>query len=349
MNLVGTNSELGVSGADILTQLEAHRLPATPLAYEVWFAHLSGKDVALSRAITDRIAAHEPLTPEFLGELHGIHLSDLETQRMAEKSSRAVMVEINGIVELLKAGLGAHSSYVQTLAGVMANLATTNDPDTLAKVVEALVGATGEVQSANLGLQERLQASRSEVEQLRDMLEATRLETLQDALTGIANRKAFEQALQKAMSAFTIDRRPFCLLLLDIDFFKHFNDKHGHLLGDKVLKVVAQALRDKFPKNCTVARYGGEEFAVIIDGADLMAGWIGAEAARQTILSRELVKRTTGEKLGRITVSIGVASWSRNDTRQSFVGRADAALLRAKANGRNRTVTEDQLAESAVA
>jgi diguanylate cyclase len=281
--------------------------------------------------------------------LHGAFLSNLQNQQIAEKTSRAVMMEIDGVVELVRLSLGASSRYGETLSSLLADIVTTNDPTALKHIVHGLVRTTEDIQANSETLETRLQAARREIEDLRAVLEATRLETLQDALTGISNRKHFEQALIKAIDESQQSRKPFCLLMLDIDFFKHFNDKHGHLLGDKVLKVVAQALRDKFDENATVARYGGEEFAVIIENVDMMAGWISAEAARQTILSRELVKRSTGEKLGRITVSIGVAAWTRLDTRQSLVGRADAALLQAKKLGRNRTVTEDQIGASAVA
>ncbi len=132
-------------------------------------------------------------------------------------------------------------------------------------------------------------------------------------------------------------------MMIDIDHFKLFNDRHGHLVGDKVLRVVAQALRERLPRRATIARFGGEEFAVILPEADLHAGWTAAESARQTVNSRELVKKTTGEKLGRITVSIGVGMWRRADSAVSLIARADGALLAAKRAGRNRTITEDQV------
>jgi diguanylate cyclase len=347
--LTAPGNKLAVSAAQIVEQLEAHGVEVTPTAFEVWHAHRRGADPALSRAISDRLADGGKIDAAFLNLLHGCHLTDISNQRLAERSSKAVMMEIDGIVELVRMSLGASNKYGDTLSSMLADIVKTDDPTALKHIVQGLVRATEEVQTANNGLESRLTASRREIDELRHTLEATRLETLQDALTGISNRKHFEQAIQKALQALHDQRRPFCLLMLDIDFFKHFNDKHGHLLGDKVLKVVAQALREKFSSNATVARYGGEEFAIIIEGADLMAGWIGAEAARQTILARELVKRSTGEKLGRITVSIGVAACSRADTRETVVARADAALMRAKAAGRNRTITEDQLNGSAVA
>ncbi len=340
---------VSISGEEVIARLLALGVRHTPVAYEVMYAHMSGADPALSRALTMRGEGPMPVDDAFIAELHALHLADDVTQRAAERSSRAVMMEINSIIELVRISLGANSNYGEKLSTLLADVASTNDPAVVTRLVQTLVSATNEVQTANKSLEKRLHASRAEIDELRNVLESTRLETLQDALTGISNRKHFEQVLQEALRKTHETRTPFSLLLCDIDFFKHFNDRHGHMLGDKVLRVVAQTLREKFRANATVARYGGEEFAVIIEEADLMAGWIGAEAARQTILARELVKRSTGEKLGRITVSIGVACCKRIDTRESLLARADAALLRAKAGGRNRTVTEDQLQEGAAA
>jgi diguanylate cyclase len=139
-------------------------------------------------------------------------------------------------------------------------------------------------------------------------------------------------------------------VLADIDFFKSFNDAHGHLTGDQVLRLVARTMKDKFKDKAIITRFGGEEFAVILPQADLIAGKFSAETVRQALLTRELVKRSTNENLGRITISLGVASYRRGDTATSMVERADQALMMAKRDGRNRTVTEEALdIEDAVA
>lgn len=329
--------------ARVLADLTRNGVEVTPQAFGVWHRHLSGTDPALSATIAAHLAAGSKITTDILAELHDIYVMNGKAVRVAERSSRAVMMEIDGIVELIRLSLGSTSHYSTTLSSLLGDMVTNNDPEHLKHIVQTLVKATEDSRQINSGLEKGLTMARVEVEDLRKLLEDTRLATLRDALTGISNRKHFEQSLQEAIESASQTRRQFSLLMIDIDHFKSFNDSHGHLTGDKVLKVVAQALRDKFPARATVARYGGEEFAVILPDADMMAGWVGAEAARQSILARELVKRSTGERIGRISISIGVGSWRRGDNGLSLIGRADNALLNAKRTGRNRTVTEDLL------
>jgi diguanylate cyclase len=327
----------------VITELSAMGIAPTPHAFEVWHSYLTGADSALTVAIRNRLSTKDPITADVIEELYDAHVMNGRTLKLAERSSRAVMMEIDGIVELVRLSLGSNNAYSATLSNLLTDMVGANDPTALREVVTTLVKATEDARSINQSLEKGLRAARNEVDELRRVLEDTRLETLKDALTGVSNRKHFEQALQGAIEASQKTRRPFSLLMVDIDYFKSFNDTHGHLTGDKVLRVVAQSLRDKFPARATVARYGGEEFAVILPDSDLMAGWVGAEAARQTIVARELIKRSTGEKIGRITISIGVGTWRPNDTPISLIARSDAALLRAKKFGRNRTVTEDQM------
>lgn len=216
--------------------------------------------------------------------------------------------------------------------------------------VEALVMSTREEVQRKTQLETKLKESGHEIRSLREALESTRAEALTDPLTGLANRRHFEEMLLKTIDESTLRREPFALVLADIDFFKSFNDAHGHLTGDQVLRLVARTMKDKFKDKAIITRFGGEEFAVILPEADLIAGKFSAETVRQALLTRELIKRSTNENLGRITISLGVASYRRGDTATSIVERADQALMMAKRDGRNRTVTEEALdLEDAVA
>ena len=335
--------------ARVVEELCGHGVQPNPHAFAVWHTYLTGSDTALSAAVKRQLDQKLPITVDLIEELHENHIVSGRALRVAERSGRAIMMEIDGIVELIRLSLGSSSTYSATLSNLLGEMVSTNDPSALKEIVSTLVKATEDTRGINTQLEKGLRTARAEVDELRKVLEDTRTEALKDALTGISNRKHFEQSLLAAIESATSTRRPFSLLMVDIDHFKQFNDLHGHLTGDKVLRVVAVALREKFPARATVARYGGEEFAIILPDGDTMAGWVGAEAARQSILARELVKRSTGERIGRITISVGVGTWKRLDTGLSLIARADAALLRAKRSGRNRTVTEDQLAESEVA
>ncbi len=127
-------------------------------------------------------------------------------------------------------------------------------------------------------------------------------------------------------------------MMADVDFFKDFNDQHGHLTGDLVLRAVAHTIKSNLNETAIVSRFGGEEFAVILPDADLHQAHELAEAVRTALAARQLVKRSTKAMIGRVTISVGVTVYSKGDTPTSLVERADHALMAAKQEGRNRTV-----------
>lgn len=161
-----------------------------------------------------------------------------------------------------------------------------------------------------------------------------------DALTGLANRRAFDAALAAALGR----AGAATLLLLDVDHFKRFNDQHGHRAGDFVLFSVARVLRERFRPTDLVARYGGEEFCVVLPDTDLQ----GAKAAAERV--REAVSRASLDyevPLPSVTISVGISQGTAADTQASLVERADSALYRAKAAGRNRVAVAPHDAQEA--
>ena len=138
---------------------------------------------------------------------------------------------------------------------------------------------------------------------------------------------------------------PLCLMLLDIDYFKNFNDTYGHQTGDQVLRLVAMTLKSNIKGKDLAARYGGEEFVAVLPSTDLDGAVIVAENIRKAIQAKELLKRSTNEKLGRITASFGVAAFTPQDNAMSLIERADRCLYAAKRAGRNRVVSETELIE----
>ena len=197
------------------------------------------------------------------------------------------------------------------------------------------------MQDTNRALELQLEASRDDIASLQRDLDDVRRESLLDPLTKIANRKSFDEGLAAAIAACQrAMATPLCLLLLDIDHFKRFNDTYGHQTGDQVLRLVAMTLKSNVKGKDLVARYGGEEFVAILPATDLDGAMIVAENIRKAIQAKELLKRSTNEKLGRITASFGVAMFHAADTAASLIERADRCLYAAKNAGRNRVVSE---------
>jgi diguanylate cyclase len=167
-----------------------------------------------------------------------------------------------------------------------------------------------------------------------------RNESLTDPLTGLSNRKYFDDSLVKAIAESLPRGRQLALMMTDVDHFKRFNDTYGHLTGDQVLRLVAMAVKQNVTANDIAARYGGEEFAVVLPEAMLTSAVAVAEQIRRAVMAKELMKRSTGQTLGRVTISIGVAVLRPGDTPQTLIERADACLYAAKRSGRNRVMSE---------
>src|SRR6185312_7659308 len=150
--------------------------------------------------------------------------------------------------------------------------------------------------------------------------------SMTDPLTNIANRKAFDEAVQAAIAAMVDDGEPVTVLLCDIDHFKNFNDTWGHQTGDQVLRLVANCLSENVKGRDTAARYGGEEFVVILPQTGLSGAVNLANQIRNKVESKKLVKKSTGDILGVITISAGVTQYDLNESPDDFVRRVDACL-----------------------
>ena len=152
-----------------------------------------------------------------------------------------------------------------------------------------------------------------------------------DALTGLANRMCFQEQITANIDFATRYKQPFSVVMADIDHFKNVNDTYGHEMGDDVLRAVGQLLRDTCRKGDMPARYGGEEFIIILPMARLDAAVMAAERIREGMSLLSLLP--DGK---RVTLSLGVAEFKRDEEMKELVKRADDALYRAKESGRNR-------------
>jgi diguanylate cyclase len=192
----------------------------------------------------------------------------------------------------------------------------------------------------NKALEDRLTLSKSEISNLQQSLEAIRAESLTDPLTGLGNRKYFDRSIDMAVETALATGEPLSLLMFDIDHFKSFNDSYGHLTGDQVLRLVGMSLKQTIKGQDITARYGGEEFAVVLPNTALRQALTVADHIRRAVMAKELKKKSTGEILGRVTISVGVSMLKPSDDTDSLIERADACLYAAKRNGRNRVVCE---------
>jgi diguanylate cyclase len=320
-----------------LGKITTHGQAADPRSYEIWYQFVAGNSGLLCAAVNGRLDRNGTLTAQDIDEIYSAHIAPSDASAKVEKLGARIADEIGRVGSMVDAAKTAASDYSANLAEVSERLEAVNDSEGLHAIIERLLIATKEIRTTHLKRHRQLQALGDEVGQLRRDLETVRTENLTDALTSLGNRKFFDTALEKVVAECHADNAPLALLLADVDDFKNINDKFGHVVGDQVLRFVASTLKANITGKDIAARFGGEEFAVIMP---LRAAIEVANQMRLAVMKAELVRRSTGEKHTRVTISIGVSTVHNRTTAQALIEAADVCLFAAKRSGRNCVVGE---------
>lgn len=319
-----------------------HGVVPLPQNYEIWFRYASGQSSDLNEEIDNRLKEGRKIDDNVSAELHQKFISHENLAEATLTAGDRLNSEVDKILQLVEATAGDSSELGTSVRQASAELTAKSTPTDVRRVVEAIVSATRKMESRSQELEKRLHETKSELNALQSNLTKARNEARTDGLTGVANRKAFDETLSQEISRANSEGTPLCLIIGDIDHFKQFNDTWGHRTGDQVLRLVATCLKGGVGERDTVARYGGEEFAIIMPGVTTIEAERLGNAVRETVQARELVKRSTGETLGRVTMSLGVSTLRQGEGAASLIERADACLYAAKRGGRNRVVSETQ-------
>jgi len=275
-------------------------------------------------------------------------LGDL-TDKLLELERRAL-----GFHALTKASEQGSSSLRATVADHMENLKSSADSATDIEQLKAIISHRLEIVANYLDkerevelqrvqetqrqvdqLTQRLQGLEMEAADLRTKLRAERSMAMRDGLTGLPNRKAYDERIAQEVARWKRFGTPFCLLVWDVDHFKGINDRFGHKAGDKALVIIAQELASSIRATDFVGRYGGEEFVMILCGADKDAASKVANGIRGRV--EQCGFNSRGRPVS-ITVSCGISQFVDGDTQEHLFERADRGLYQAKRDGRNRCV-----------
>ena len=344
MNIEQLKGEQGLQlGRDTLQEVLQAGLPLTPQNYELWLHSVGGFDPEVKAAIEKTLEEQgSPLPIEAADALYDEFFAQSKLSYQVIDAGAKIAQELAGALAALKDAGVMTSKFTETLNNSRETLAGDEvQPDELKSVVAALAEATREMKEQNASLTAKLETSTREVETLRSGLQEARAEALVDALTGVANRKLFDETMETRFSEARDLDYSLTLVLCDIDRFKAFNDTWGHQTGDQVIRFVAGSLSRHSKSDQLVARYGGEEFAIIMPRTDLDEAAHQCERIRKAIEAKRLMRRSTNESLGTVTISMGIAKLNPTDSIQSLIERADASLYASKRNGRNRVTRED--------
>ncbi len=325
--------------------LSDHRLSCDPVHYA--FAHnvLSDSGGALARAVARLAEGGVRLTERDIADLggkavggapvpvgvlaRGAKPSYSQNESRAEANDALIArteLQVRGLAETMRAIHEETSGFGRDLRASAEAMRAAGLGDRFDEVARLTGTMIERVHSAEF----RLAAANREADELRRALEEARGSARRDPLTELANRRAFDEAFAALHPDTTV-----AIALCDIDHFKRVNDEFGHAVGDRVLRAVGRTLAAE-TEGCLVARYGGEEFALLMSGVDLQDALATVERACSAVSARRLRTRDSDTPIGTITISGGIALGVAGDGREPLYARADAALYRAKAAGRNR-------------
>ena len=319
-----------------LERIKKDGLSPTPDLFELWYVYYSGQSPEIVRSIDILIANKQKITDERCKELYQRFLSEARDEEVVRRAGDQINTTIKNVTGAVRDVKTATSEYSTKLGGVSGQIADVDDAGQLKQILTTVMSDTENMIVQNQQLEKQLDKSSVVMEELQRDLENIRKEALTDGLTGLSNRKAFDNEINRISEEALSTSGTFSLLMVDIDHFKSFNDNFGHQIGDQVLRLVARTLTDGVKGRDICARYGGEEFSIILPDTPLHAGVIVGEALRKAVATKDVINRNTGEKLSRITMSVGVAEYNHGEDVTELIERADAALYTAKHNGRNQ-------------
>jgi diguanylate cyclase len=330
-----------------LVGMEQHKVWPTPLNYELWLHFVGHPGGALAQEIERLLSSGEAITEEVSEGLAATYLPKARLNEQIRDAGDLLSRELTSVAEAIQKAKLSNEHYGQTLAGAGKSLDDDLDAAALKLTIESLSGATRRVQRENVTLEKKLADSAAEVTRLKEHLEQVRRDATTDALTNLANRKAFDEELGRACAEAVEKGEPLSLAVIDIDHFKNFNDTWGHQTGDQVIRYVSSVIGRMAPPPRFAARYGGEEFAMIFPRERGQEVVDTLEEIRVEVSSRILKRRSTNEDLGAVTVSAGFAEMLPGECVETLLERADAALYASKRTGRNKVSSAPAVAAAA--
>lgn len=311
----------------------------TPDNFELWYVYFSAQHPEVTRSIDVLVNNKQKITDERCKEIYQRFLSQGRDEDAVRRAGDQVSTTIRNVSGVVRDVKSATSVYGGKLSDINTKMDNVKDAGELKKILGDVMSDTKAMLSQNQKLEVELNKSSHVMEQMQRDLEMIRREALTDGLTNLGNRKAFDAEIKRISDEAKANGTTFSLLMIDIDYFKTFNDNYGHQVGDQVLRLVAKTLTDGIKGRDVACRYGGEEFAIILPDTGIQPGVAVGNSLRKAVATKDVINRATNEKLARITISVGVAESTPDDKVADLIGRADAALYTAKHNGRNQVAT----------
>ena len=316
------------------------KIAAQPKNFELWYCYYSGTNPELKQTLEVILRKKEAFTDDLNVELHDRFFGHSHEVAEIQKASDRIQSAVTRVLEYLGDTNTEVADYGEALETMSGRIANETDIEAIRSTVAGILSETKRMTKKSNHLESQLKTASDEIVELHEHIQYIRQEATTDALTGLPNRKHFDEQLRLCIRQSEGANEALCLVMADIDHFKKFNDNYGHLLGDQVLWLVASTFIECVKGRDIPTRFGGEEFAIILPRTNIHGAKKVGQDICARVASKKVVRKATGEALGAITLSLGVAQYRPGEPSESFIQRADNALYRAKNQGRNQAVTE---------
>lgn len=307
--------------------LDKYQLSLLPTNYSVFFIYVNATNPVLTEQI-NLLIENNNIDDISINELYEEYIS--QVSQLDNEILSPLTATIDTILGKLEQHVYSEEKAVNDLQKIDKALSKSLQKNTLKQIITYVQNTVNDSVKQHKALSEEITCTNNEIKDLKIKLNESKQEAISDSLTGFLNRRGCKQKLYELDIEDT-----HTSLIIDIDHFKSVNDNFGHLIGDKVIQKVTQAIKSHLSDNDIAVRYGGEEFVVVVVNKTLYEAQDIAERIRLSICKLKLKQKNSDKFLPQISVSIGIAE-TKNETHwQSVIERADKALYEAKNSGRN--------------
>lgn len=314
-----------------------NHVAATPSNYALWYTYVDNVIPQLNQELDTVLENFGLCPPATSSQLYNNYVARRSETNLNQLRNN-IEVLVNEVASSMTDTLTDTSKFAKVIDKSFSELERVEDDELsieeVMTLVRQLVTESRDIRHSTRFLNGQLNNASQEIQRLKEQLAEVQKGALFDGLSGLYNRRSFNDDLNVLISA----QQPISLILLDIDHFKSFNDNYGHLFGDTVIKGIAKRLQSTSRDGITAYRFGGEEFVLIVPNKTLRIARQFAESLRRSLEKLSVKDRRSGKLVGNITASFGVAEWQLGGTSETLIERADSLLYEAKQLGRNRVM-----------
>lgn len=320
--------------------IEKHKTPPEPITYSLWYSYASKSPVAVSEEVDALLQDSGEITALDIESIYNAHLSNPHLSDASEKMGQQIETSLSDFTSIISKTNSQNEAFKVQLDDVGTQITDNPTPEDVSSIFERLVDTNSQMTKMTETLSAEIEKSQEQVRKLNAEFESLKKQTLSDALTGVSNRRAYDDKLASAFEDAEQNDTTFSLALFDVDKFKSINDTYGHPVGDKVLKALAELIQKNVDDTDFVARIGGDEFAVIFPGKTAQDAYYSLVAVKHQLDRMDVSEELSRESRHPVSFSCGMSEFKPERTLEKIVEVADSALYKAKGKKRSHISIE---------